>query len=65
MKIKERDQGRIADDAYIAIDALEGIMICGGERRLSPEYLREKVETAQRCLDFMKNFYGRSGSDGT
>ena len=46
---------RIAEDAYIAIDALEAII--NSRLHLHPSYLKEKCETAQRCLDFMKHFY--------
>lgn len=53
--INKRDAQRIAADADIAIDCLLGITYSADN--LHPEYLREKVECAQRCLDFMKHFY--------
>lgn len=54
--INSRDTKRIQDDAYIAIDALQGIVYSGNN--LHESYLKEKVDKAQRCLDFIKGFCG-------
>lgn len=61
MMINERDGQRIAEDALIAIDALNAIVGC--RNNLHPMYLKEKAEQTQRCLDFMKCFY-EEGNDG-
>lgn len=53
--ISRQDGERIRNDAFIAIDALESIAECW--ETLHPNYLKEKCETAQKCLDFMKSFY--------
>lgn len=56
--ISAENAGRIAQDARIAADVLMAIDGChraGGA--LHTSYLMEKVECAQRCLDFMKRFY--------
>ena len=54
--IDEMNQYRIADDAYIAVDALESIITVAREGALHPKYLQEKLDVAQRYLCFMKEF---------
>lgn len=54
--INKIDQCRIAGDAYIAIDALQAIQLCGNTNRLHPEYLKEKLNTVKKCVEFMENF---------
>lgn len=54
--IEEMNQLRIADDAYIAVDALESIITVAREQSLHPAYLKEKIDKVQRCLCFMKEF---------
>lgn len=49
---------RIAEDACIAMDALEALT--NSRLNLHPSYLKEKCETVQRCLDFMKSFYEKN-----
>ena len=55
--IKEQDGARIAIDAGIAIGALEAIANVAREQgQIHENYLREKVTTAQYCIDFIKSF---------
>lgn len=55
MIITTLDGERISQDCEIAITSLESII--ASRYQLHPDYLKEKVEKAQRCLDFMKSFY--------
>lgn len=48
------DARRITGDCYIAINALKSII--ESEAHLHPNYLKEKITTAQSCLDFIKTF---------
>lgn len=46
---------RIVEDCKTVFDCMGAIM--NSKHNLHTEYLREKVEKAQRYLDFMKSFY--------
>lgn len=59
MIIDRENAKRIANDAYIAADALEGIILCGTDDRLYEDYLREKLDTVKRCVAFMEHFCGK------
>lgn len=52
--IDKFDTDRITTDCYIAIDALKSII--DSKTHLHPNYLKEKITTAQSCLDFIKTF---------
>ena len=52
---------RIAEDACIAIDALEALV--NNRTNLHPSYLKEKCEVVKRCLDFIKGFCENQDSD--
>ena len=52
-KIDSQDAGRIRNDAWEAIDALQAIMKETGREYCFAYYILEKAEKAQRCLDFI------------
>lgn len=54
--IEEMNQLRIADDAYIAVDALESIITVAREKSLHPAYLKEKLDKVLKCVAFMESF---------
>ena len=54
--ISDIDCKRIKYDAEIAIDGLRAIAEDASYYDLHPSYLKEKITTVQRCLDFMKLF---------
>lgn len=52
--IPERDSKRIAEDAWLAIDALEGLIACSPH--IHQDYLKEKLSLIRHCIGFMQNF---------
>lgn len=52
-EIDSRAAGRIRNDAWEAIDALQAIMKETGKEFCFAYYILEKAEKAQRCLDFI------------
>ena len=59
--ISDIDCKRIKYDAEIAIDGLRAIAEDASYYDLHPSYMKEKLEMAQRCLDFMKSFTESEG----
>ena len=55
------DCERIKYDAEIAIGSLSAIIRDASYHNLHPIYLKEKITTVQRCLDFMKLFTESEG----
>jgi len=51
--IEKSDERRIRDDAYIARDALEGLMYA---QVLTGDYVKEKLDTVRRCIAFIEHF---------
>lgn len=52
--IDERNCERIAQDARLAIDALQGLVNCSPH--IHQDYLKEKLSIARRCIAFMEHF---------
>ena len=52
--IDERNCERIAQDARLAIDALQGIVNCSPY--IHQDYLKEKLSLVRRCMTFMQLF---------
>lgn len=52
--IPESDCKRIEEDAWLAIDALEGLIACSPY--IHQDYLKEKLSLIRRCIGFMQNF---------
>lgn len=52
--IDERNCERIAQDARIAIDALQSLV--SGSPYIHQDYLKEKLSVARRCIAFMQHF---------
>lgn len=52
--IDERNCERIAQDARLAIDALQSLVNCSPH--IHQDYLKEKLSTARRCIAFMEHF---------
>ena len=52
--IAESECQRIAQDAIIAIDALQGIVNCSPY--IHQDYLKEKLSLVRRCMTFMQLF---------
>jgi hypothetical protein len=51
--ISKEDQYRIQVDAVLAIDALRSIEDAD---ELHPNYIREKIRVAKRCVEFIESF---------
>ena len=51
--IDNNDAGRIRNDAWEAIDALQAIMKEAGGRLCFAPYVLEKAEKARRCIEFI------------
>lgn len=45
---------RISEDAWLAIDALEGLIACSPH--IHQDYLSEKLSIVRRCIQFMEHF---------
>ena len=61
MIIDEQNSYRIVEDCKIVFDCMGAIM--NSKHNLDTCYLEEKVEKAQRCIDFMKSFYKGERND--
>ena len=56
--VPEKQAHRIAEDAALAIEALEGIRLSEGA--LHQDYLKEKLSIVERCALFMSFFVKES-----
>ena len=52
--IPESDSKRIAEDAWLAVDCLEGLIAAAPF--IHQNYLKEKLSIIKRCVKFMENF---------
>lgn len=52
--IPERDSKRIAEDAWLAVDCLEGLIAAAPF--IHQNYLKEKLSIIKRCVKFMESF---------
>lgn len=60
--IDEMNSKRIAEDAKLAIYALEGLVAAAPY--IHQDYLREKLSIVNRCFEFMSNFAKEGGQNG-
>lgn len=51
--INEEDTRRIREDAYIAYDALNALIV---SPTLHEDYIKEKLDVVRRCVRFISHF---------
>lgn len=56
--INEYDSKCIAEDAYIACDALQSLI--AGAPYLHKNYVREKLKVVKECIKFIEQFEGET-----
>lgn len=64
-KIDSQDAGRIRNDAWEAIDALQAIMKEAGSTFCFAPYILEKAEKAQWCINFITETAKEYAQEGT
>lgn len=57
--IDEFNTQRIRNDAYIACDALQALV---NSPKLHEDYIKEKLETVRRCIEFIELFESKDES---
>ena len=58
--INEHDAKRIRDDAYIACDALQALML---SPQLHEDYIKEKLDRVRACIEFISHFESKDNKE--